>query len=160
MGRKRPPAPWPCEVLAGRRRSVEASEPFEFLQDLCRQYGGELLVLNTVEGLRRGIGWAIRRCFSSWAATAGPSKRRSSDPLSSHCIGPHGKAEKILSASLWHGALRMKLGPSGVELPIRLRRKHQYPRDQAVLQLLEVPGVPLAKEHSSGRSCATVCRFR
>src|SRR5215469_8100348 len=111
MGRKRPPAPWPCEVLAGRRRSVEASEPFEFLQDLCRQYGGELLVLNTVEGLRRGIGWAIRRCFSSWAATAGPSNRRSSDPLLSHCIGPTEKQKKYFRQAcgtarfVWNWAL-------------------------------------------------------
>src|SRR5438874_7183376 len=37
-----------------------------------------------------------------------------SDPCASDCIGPYGKAKRILSASLWHGALGMELGLSGV----------------------------------------------
>src|SRR6266480_5587835 len=58
------------------------------------------------------------------------------------------------------GALGMELGLRGVELSIRLRCKHRCLRDQAVLQLLQVRGVPLAKEHSSGRSRPTFRRFR
>src|SRR6184192_3914666 len=47
-----------------------------------------------------------------------------------------------------------------LELSIRLRCKHRCLRDQAVLQLLQVRGVPLAEEHSSGRSRPTFRRFR
>src|SRR5438477_4306712 len=39
----------------------------------------------------------------------------------------------------------MELGLRGVELSIRLRCKHRCLRDQAVLQLLQVRGVPLAR---------------
>jgi hypothetical protein len=87
-GERRAPAPLPFEALTGRRRSVETSERFELLQQLCRQHACELLVLHTEKVSAEGLDGhqALFLVPVAWLRPRAPSLERGVPVILAHRI--------------------------------------------------------------------------